>query len=88
MGEFEGMLELFGCQCCRGVEICCPAPCCRQSLSIEWGEKCGSIEWTGEGRPPRVDIYLATYEGKPMLRIVKSPDQASSQEPTSDEPAA
>ena len=75
--EAKGMVRLQGCQCCGGKYICCPSPCCEGNpRNVEWGEKCGSIEWTDDSRPPKVDIYLAIYEDKPMVKIEWSPEYA------------
>ena len=74
-------IRLEGCECCDGVEICCPAPCCPENAEaprIEWGQPCGRIEWVSTEPPPsKVDIYLALYEGKPMVKIVKVDDEAA-----------
>lgn len=72
----ESSVALEGCECCNGEYICCPKGCCR--ASVDWGEKCGTIEWKEQSLPPKVDIYLAVYDGRPMLRIVRSPDEPAS----------
>lgn len=65
-----------GCECCFNSHppyVCCPEPCCEGNpRDIDWGEKCGSVEWKDESPPPRVDIYLTVHEGKPMVKIVKA----------------
>ncbi len=74
----ERSLDLEGCECCNGEYFCCPEPCCGGNPRIiDWGEKCGSIEWKEDFLPPKVDIYLAVYEGKPYVKVVRSPDQPS-----------
>ena len=66
-----------GCECCDGEYICCPKPCCEESLAIEWGEKCGTITWAPSTDPIKVDIYLTLHNGKPMLKIVRESEAAA-----------